>query len=79
MPTWKILVLMGAWVLASVMIALVTAILGTEVLEWVGLVDADASSYSVALNGIFLIVLVALVAVPFVFRDRFSVREPYDP
>jgi hypothetical protein len=79
MPTWKILLLMGAWVLASVMIALVTAIVGTEVLEWVGLVEADAPSYSVALNGIFLVVLVALIAVPFVFRNRFSVREPYDP
>ena len=79
MPSWTILLLMAAWVVASVMIALVGAIVGTEVLRWVGLVEADTTSYSVALNGIFLVVLVALVAVPFVFRDRFAVREPFDP
>jgi hypothetical protein len=79
MPTWKVLLLMAAWVLASVMMALVSAIVGTEVLTWLGLVESDTTSYSVALNGIFLIVLVALVAVPFVFRNRFAVREPYDP
>jgi E3 ubiquitin-protein ligase DOA10 len=79
MPTWKVLLLMAAWVLASVMIALVSAIVGTEVLTWLGLVESDTTSYSVALNGIFLVVLVALVAVPFFFRNRFAVREPYDP
>lgn len=79
MATWKVLLLMAAWVLASVMIALVGAIIGVEVLTWAGIVEPDTTSYTVALNGIFLVVLVALVAVPFAFRRRFAVREPFDP
>ena len=76
MPTWKLILLFVAWLLASVMIAVVIAILGTEVLRLVGIVESGESSYSVALNVLFGVVFVALVAVPFVFRRRFTSYEP---
>lgn len=76
MPTWKLILLFVAWLFASVMIAVVIAILGTEVLRLVGIVESGESSYSVALNVLFGVVFVALVAVPFVFRRRFTSYEP---
>ena len=76
MPAWKLILLFVAWLLASVMIAVVMAILGTEVLRLVGIVESGESSYSVVLNVLFGVVLVVLVAVPFVFRRRFTSYEP---
>ena len=76
MPTWKLILLFVAWLFASVMIAVVIAILGTEVLRLVGIVESGESSYSVALNVLLGVVFVALVAVPFVFRRRFTSYEP---
>jgi hypothetical protein len=61
-----------AWVLASVMMAVVTAIIVTEILRAIGIVDSGSSSYSIAINLTFVLVFVALVAVPFVFRKRFA-------
>ncbi len=75
MPTWKLILLFVAWVFASVMIAVVIAILGTEVLRFVGIVESGEASYTVALNAVFGVVLVVLVAVPFVFRRRFTTHE----
>ena len=76
MPTWKLILLFVAWVFASVMIAVVTAILATEILRAVGIVESGESSYTVALNAVFGVVLVVLVAVPFVFRRRFTSYAP---
>ena len=76
MPTWKLLLLFAGWILASVMIAVVTAIVITEVLAVVGVVESGESSYSISLNVVFLVTLLALVAVPFVFRRRFEAVEP---
>lgn len=73
MPTQKVIAMYMAWVLASVMMAVVTAIVVTEILRLVGVVDSGSGSYTVAINLTFLVVFVALVAVPFVFRDRFSI------
>lgn len=72
MSTSRVIFLLIAWTLASVMIAVVTAIVATEVLRLFGLVDTGESSYSIAINTVFAVVLVALIAVPFVFRKRFE-------
>jgi hypothetical protein len=56
----------------------VTAAVVAEALRLIGVVDTD-SGYPIALNVTFGVVFVALVAVPFVFRRRFSSREPYQP
>jgi hypothetical protein len=72
MSTARIIGLLIAWVLASVMIAVVTAIVATEVLRLFGLIEIGESTYAIALNVVFVVVLVVLVAVPFVFRNRFE-------
>lgn len=59
------------WFLASVMIGVVTSIVVTEMLSLTPWVETGESSYRVTLNVVFLVVVVILVAVPFVFRDRF--------
>jgi len=67
-----------AWALASIAIAYVAAILGTELLDVVGVVESGESSYTIAINAILLVVFVGLVLVPFVFRNRFVDLEADD-
>jgi hypothetical protein len=74
-PTGKLIALMLGWVLASVMIALVTAIVVVELLRLVGVAESGTSGYTVALNAVFGVVLAVLVAVPFLFRRRFNAYE----
>lgn len=76
MPTWKLIIYIIAWALASVMIAVVTAIIATEILRLAGVVESGESSYTIALNVVFVVTFVALLAVPIVFRDRFTAYEP---
>ena len=64
------------WFLASVMIAVVGAIVVTEILSVTPLVDTGESSYRLTLNLVFLIVLIGLIAVPFVFKERFRLPTP---
>lgn len=78
MPTRKLIWMSLLWLLASVMIAVVTAIVAVELLRLLGAVESGAQSYTVALNVVFAIVFVVLVLVPFVFRDRFTIRDPDD-
>ncbi len=72
MSTAKLVGLFAVWVLASVMIAVVAAIVLTEVLRLVGVVEVGETSYAVSINVVFVIVFVGLVAVPFVLRSRFE-------
>jgi len=67
----KLAIFVVAWVLASLAIGVVTAILLTEVLSLFGLVESGKSSYSASLNVITLVVFVVLITVPIVFRKRF--------
>jgi len=60
-----------AWVFASLAIGVVMAIILTEALSLFGIVDTGEPSYSVSLNAITLLVFLALIAVPIVFRKRF--------
>ena len=69
----KLIGLLVAWVLAAVAIAVVVAIVLTELLRLTPLVESGESSYAIALNGIVAVVFVGLVAVPIVFRRRFAI------
>jgi len=60
-----------AWVLASLAIGVVVAIVVTEALALLGVVTSGQSSYSVALNLTALLVFVSVASVPLVFRKRF--------
>lgn len=75
MSLLKLIVLGIGWVLASLTIAVVVAILATELLLLFGIVDSGASSYSVAINGTAVVVFVAVVSIPVVFRRRFTDPE----
>jgi len=75
MSTPKLIGLVVAWVLASVAIAVVTAIVVTEFLDVIGVVESGHSSYSWAINGIALVVFIALVAAPFLLRDRLMTAD----
>jgi len=68
--------LMAAWVLAAIAIAVVTSIVLTELLVLVGVVDWGTSGYSLAINGIALVVFIPLVLVPIIFRKRFVDPAP---
>jgi hypothetical protein len=72
MSTARVVGLMIAWILASVMIAVVTAIVATEVLRVLGFVETGEASYAITINVVFGVTLIALIAVPFVFRHRFG-------
>lgn len=79
MGTLKLIGLGIAWTLASLAIAFVAAILATEVLDVIGVVESGETSYTVAINTILVVVFVALVSVPFIFRDRFVDSDVDEP
>lgn len=66
------------WTLASMAIGVVTAIVGTEVLRVVGIVETGTPGYNLSLNIITFTTFVVLVAVPFIFRKRFMSEESDD-
>jgi hypothetical protein len=71
MSTSKLLMLYAAWLLAAGAIALTFAVVVTEVLSAIGLVDRSGSSYGISLNIVTAATFVALATIPFVFRTRF--------
>lgn len=71
MLTRKLIGLGIAWILASLAIAVVIAILFTELLRLVGLVQVGEPSHTIALNSVVLVAFIVLVSVPFVYRARF--------
>ncbi len=71
MGTLKLIGLGLAWMLASIAIAVVAAMLGTELLDVVGVVESGETSYTVAINSILVLVFVGLILIPFLLRDRF--------
>ncbi len=74
----RILLWFAAWVFVAAFLGVVTAIVGTELLRLVGVVEPGEASYQRSINVIWLIVFVAAVAVPFVFRRRFVERQRTD-
>ncbi len=79
MSTAKVLVYLAGWFVASVMMAVVAAVLVVEVARLVGVAESGTSSYTIVLTTVFLLTLVALLAVPVVFRQRFNRYEPPPP
>jgi len=69
--TLKLIGLGILWMLASIAIAVVAAMIGTELLDVVGVVESGETSYTVAINSILLLAFVGLILVPFLLRDRF--------
>jgi len=59
-------------VLASVAMGVVVGVFLTEVLVFVGVVASGSSQYRLMLNIITFVEFVVVVAVPFVFRKRFT-------
>ena len=76
MSTTRLIVYFTAWVAASLMMAVVAAVLVVEVVRLVGIAESGSTSYEVVLNVTFLVTAIALIAVPFVFRARFNRYEP---
>ena len=68
-----------AWLFAAGAIAVTVAIVLTEVLWIVGIVDRSDSSYGLSLNLLTAVTFVALASVPFVFRGRFVPEVNGDP
>ncbi len=75
-PTRKLVLLTIAWVLAAVTIGLVVGVLLTEIMALAGAFTTGSDAYRLSLNIIALVVFVAVVTVPFVFRDRFRSDPP---
>ncbi|MEZ5174897.1 MAG: hypothetical protein R2823_01660 [Acidimicrobiia bacterium] len=59
------------WLLASGSIAVTVAVLATEVLAIIGLVDRSGGDYGLSLSIVTGAAFVALALVPVIFRDRF--------
>ena len=76
MPTWKIIFMLVAWVFVAAFIGVVAAIVGTEILRLIGVVDDNTDSYQISINVMWAVVFVVVLAVPFVFRSRFVAYEP---
>ena len=74
----RILLWFVAWVFVAAFLGVVTAIVGTELLRLAGVVEPGEESYQRSINVIWLIVFVAAVAVPFVFRRRFGEQQRTD-
>ncbi len=72
MSTGKLIVFSVAWILASLTMGVVVGVLVTEILRLVGVVETGSSGYSLSLNVVTFSTFVALLAVPFVFRRRFT-------
>ena len=71
LPTWKIILMLIAWAFVAAFMGVVTAIVGTEILRLIGVVDDNTNSYQISINVIWAVVFVVVLAVPFVFRNRF--------
>ncbi len=72
MPTRRLIAFIIGWFFASVAIGVVTAIVGTEILRLLGLFNTGDAGYRASLNIITFGTFAALVAVPIVFRGRFT-------
>lgn len=67
-----------AWLFAAGAIAVTVAVVLTEILSFVDVVDRSDSSYGLSLNVLTAVTFVALASVPFVFRGRFAAEVNED-
>lgn len=75
MSTGKLITLSVAWVLASLTMGVVVAVLVTEILRLVGIVETGSPGYATSLNVVTFGTFAVLLGVPFVFRKRFIGTE----
>jgi hypothetical protein len=78
MTTRKLVLMFIVWLFAAGAIAITVAVVFTEILSVVGIVDRSESNYGVSLNLITGSTFVALASVPFVFRARFTAEADAD-
>jgi hypothetical protein len=78
MTTRKLVFMFIAWLFAAGAIAITVAVVLTEILSLVGIVDRSGSSYGVSLNVVTAVTFVTLASVPFVFRARFTAEADGD-
>ena len=71
MTTRKLVLMFVAWLFAVGAIAVTVAVVLTEILSLIGVVNRSESSYGLSLNLVTGITFLALASVPFVFRKRF--------
>ena len=71
MTTRKLVLMFVAWLFAAGAIAIIAAVVMTEILSLIGVVDRSEPSYGLSLNLVTGVTFVALASVPFVFRTRF--------
>jgi hypothetical protein len=76
MPTWKIVLLLIAWVTVAAFMGVVAAIVGTEILGLFGIVESGEDSYQTSINIIWVIVFIIVLVIPLVYRKRFNAYEP---
>jgi hypothetical protein len=72
MTTRKLVLMFVAWLFAAGAIAITAAVVMTEILTLIRVVDRSEPSYGLSLNLLTGITFVALASVPFVFRKRFA-------
>ena len=72
MSTGKLVAFFIAWIFASMTIAVVTAVVVTEILTLLGAVATGTRGYDLSLNIVTFATFAVLVSIPFVFRRRFT-------
>lgn len=76
MSTSRIVLLYGAWLLAAGSVAVTLAVIVTEMLVVVGLVDRSSGAYGSSIGATTALLFIGIALVPFVFRRRFVVPSP---
>lgn len=75
---WKLLLAYGAWLLASVAIALILALLVGSIVSLFG-VSARSATHQRVVEVAGVLIFAALAAAPFVLRYRESRSDPDSP
>jgi len=73
--TWKLLLLYGAWLLASGAIAVIFGVLAGEILWLIGVVELEDTAYRIVVDVVAAISFVLLALTPWLLRHRFLREE----
>ncbi len=75
MKTHRLIAMYALWLLAAGSVAVTVAVVVTELMVVVGLIDRSEGGYGVSLSIVTGACFVLLAAIPFLFRDRFRVDD----
>ena len=78
MDTWKLVLLYGAWLLASGAIAVLLGVFAGELLWLIGVVELEDTAYRVVVDVVALISFVLLALTPWLLRNRIGRDEDDD-